>query len=69
MTGMTFTNAFTGKPEAPHHTMLLNSFDGVLRTGRLKPTARTEQWAYEPLVESDAADRYCTQRLLNVRHK
>lgn len=40
MTGMTFTNAFTGKPEAPHHTMLLYRFDGVLRAGGLKPTAR-----------------------------
>ncbi len=66
---MAFTDAFTGKPEAPHNTMFLDRFDGVLRAGGLKPTARTEQWTYEPLVASDAADRYCTQRLLNVRHR
>jgi hypothetical protein len=30
MTGMAFADAFAGKPEAPHHTMLFDSFYGVL---------------------------------------
>ena len=46
-------HAFETEPETTKDTMFFNRFNGVVRTGRIKPATRSEQWADKPLIEFD----------------
>jgi hypothetical protein len=50
MKGVTFKDTFQGEVCAPHHTVSLNGFEGVLRTGGPKSARGAHQGRYKQLI-------------------
>ena len=55
---MTSSQPGSGQPHAANRTKFCDRFNRVLRTGRVKPTARVVQRRYAELKQAQSADRH-----------
>lgn len=58
MQRMALQDSLDGKPHPPNGSVFFDRFNGVVRAGRMKPTAIGKQRRKHPLINTDRESQY-----------